>query len=326
MLEQSVTIGRLSLTNRLAMAPVDMEQSDRGTVTDEQIRFYDERTKGGCVGLVIVEHSFVRPDGRARENQLSCASDADVDGLSRLAEVLHRNGSRAFLQLSHAGTKAAEMGDGLAGVSPDGSAGDAGHRPTRPMETGEAGPLTEAFVRAALRAEKAGFDGVEIHSAHGYLLNQFFSPLTNHRTDRYGSGTVADRARLHCEILSAVRKALCPDTVVGIRFGACDYLEGGSTVGDGVQAARMLEEAGAQFFDVSGGMCGPRRAGMETAGYFRDSASAVRKAVSAPVILAGGVRTREDAESLLTEGCTDLIAVARAIIADADWARKALKE
>lgn len=327
MLEKAMYVGKVMVNNRLVMAPVDLQKSNHGTVTGELLKFYDERTAGGYVGLVIIEHSFVRAEGRATENQLSCAKDDDIEGLTKLAEVIHKNGSKAVIQLSHAGLKAVKSEDGLEGISPSGASEGTANprfRPNHAMALHEFDALIDAYKEAALRAKKAGLDGVELHSAHGYLLNQFYSPLTNHRTDAYSGQTIEGRMKLHLQIISAVREVLGPDLILGIRLGACDYMEGGSTIEDAVKAAKLLEAAGVDFIDVSGGLCGPRLPGRDDAGYFGDASSAIKENTGVPVILAGGIKTREDAEKLLNSGSTDMIGVARAVIADASWAKTAL--
>ncbi|MCR5181539.1 MAG: NADH:flavin oxidoreductase [Clostridia bacterium] len=328
MLERPIKIGSFTVKNRLAMAPIDLQKADHGVVTDFNVDFIDERTRGGYVGMVIVEHNFVREDGKVSEYQLSNSKEEDVAGLKRLAETIHRNGSIAILQISHAGLKAAVADDGLDGISPSGrQEGEVyeGLRPTHAATQKDLNEITEAFCRAAERVVRAGFDGVEIHSAHGYLLNQFYSPLTNRRTDAYNCRTIEGRVRLQCDITAAVRETIGYYPIVGLRFGACDYQEGGSTVEDGARAAVILEQAGLDFLDVSGGLCGSRPAGWTQVGYFKDASKAVREVVSIPVITAGGIKTREDAESLLEEGAADMIAVARPIIADPQWAAKAME-
>ncbi len=328
MLEQSFSIGKKNLNTRLAMAPVDMQMSDHGTVSDAQVEYYDERTKGGCVGLVILEHSFVRVDGKVMENQLSCAKDEDIEGLKRLGEAIHANGSRVVAQISHAGFKSLYYDDGLEGISPSGSPemeNPETYRKTHAMTVAEIDALVEAFRQAARRVKAAGLDGVELHGAHGYLLNQFYSPLSNHRKDDYGPDSIENRVRLHLRILKAVREELGQDLLVGIRFGAYDYKENGSTIEDGVAAAKLLEAAGADFIDVSGGFCGSRPLDRKFPGVFSDSSSAIKAAVSVPVLTAGRIKTREDAEKLLAEGATDMISVGRAIVKDPEWARNALK-
>lgn len=185
--------------------------------------------------------------------------------------------------------------------------------------------VKKCFVNAALRVQEAGFDGVEIHSAHGYLLNQFYSPLTNHRDDEYG-GTLEGRTRLHTEVLRAVRKAVGEDYPVAIRFGACDYMEGGSRIEDIPEACRIFEEAGADLLDITGGLGGFIIPGKTEPGYFAELSIPAKKSVSVPVLVTGGVTDIHDAEKLLQEGAADLIGVGRALLQDGDWSVKALKE
>lgn len=162
--------------------------------------------------------------------------------------------------------------------------------------------VTAWFAQAALRAKQAGFDGVEIHSAHGYLLNQFFSPLANHREDEYGAQSVENRVRFHREVLKAVREAVGSDFPVAIRLGGCDYQAGGSTVEDCVEACKIFAQSGADLLDLTGGMNGFVRPGHNEAGYFRDMSVPVRQAVHIPVLLTGGVTTLDQARKLLADG------------------------
>ncbi len=178
------------------------------------------------------------------------------------------------------------------------------------------------FAQAALRAKKAGYDGVEIHSAHGYLLNQFYSPLTNFRTDEYGCQSIENRTRFHAEVIAAVREAVGEDYPVAIRLGGCDYAEGGSTMEDCVAACRIFEACGVDLIDLTGGLFGYVRPDCTEPGYFKDMTVAVKKAVQIPVLLTGGVTTAAEAEALLEADCADLIGVGRAIYSNAHWAEK----
>ena len=180
------------------------------------------------------------------------------------------------------------------------------------------------FAAAARRAKEAGFDGVEIHSAHGYLLNQFYSPLANHRTDKYGPGSIESRVKLHLEVIQAVRAAVGADYLVALRLGAGDYMDGGSTAADGAAAARLFEQAGIDLLDISGGICGYIRPGVTGQGYFSDLTEAVKSAVSLPVILTGGITEIDAAETLLEQGKADLIGVGRAMLKDSSWAKNAM--
>lgn len=329
MLEQKITIGSLELSNRLVMAPTDTAQGKDGRVTDAHRAYYDARTKGGNVGLVILEHHFIRKDGRANAKQLSIAEDADMEGLSSLAQLLHKNGSRAVLQISHAGAAAprevVEEGISPSGIpNPNARLSPDKLAVTHPMSLDEIEEIREAFVRVALRVKEAGFDGVELHAAHGYLLNQFYSPLTNKREDVYTGHTIEGRIRLHREVIRAVRAAVGDAFVLGMRFGGCDYMEGGSTIEDAGKAAPLLISEGLDFIDVTGGMCFYVRKDHKEPGYFGDLAKVVKAASTVPVILAGGIRTREDAEAVLASGVCDLAGVGRAVFKDPDWARKAM--
>ena len=317
MLEQKIAMGSLTLKNRLVMAPYALEKSDKGAVTEDLLKFYEERTKSGHVGLVVIENSCVHEEGRTTPNQLSCAHDEDIDGLSRLAATIHKSGAAAVIQFCYAGAAAKKGVIDHESVSPSGIANPYGIlgpgelQETHAMTQEEIDGVVAAFAEAALRAKKAGFDGVELQSSTGYLLNQFFSPLTNHRTDRYTGQTVAGRIQLHREILAAIRKAVGAGFCLGIRIGS-DYMEGGSTPEDCAEAAGRMEQD-LDFLDVSGGLCFFFRPGHKEPGYFSDTAEAIKKNVHLPVILAGGMKTRQDAESFLRSGKADLIGFGRSM-------------
>ena len=325
LLKQSLKIKNMELKNRLVMPPMATEQSEDGVVTQRLLDYYDEKTKGGYIGLVITEHAFIRQDGKAGKGQLSISRDSDIEGLKKLVDVIHKNGSKVIAQMNHAGSATTKDITGYGRMS-----ASAVNNPRFPGEAyGIPNEMTEedihhmvqCFADAARRAKAAGFDGVEIHSAHAYLLNQFYSPLTNKREDAYG-GSVEHRVRIHLEIIRAVREAVGGDFVVALRLGACDYMEGGSTPEDGAKAAELFEAAGLDLLDISGGFNGYKRNDLKEPGYFSDAAVAAKQKVSIPVILTGGVRDAESAEKLLEENKADLIGVGRAIYKDSDWAKK----
>ena len=181
----------------------------------------------------------------------------------------------------------------------------------------------EDFALAAGRAKEAGFDGVEIHSAHGYLLNQFYSPITNQRTDQYG-GSLVNRIRLHIQIIERIRQTVGGDYPLTLRLGVYDGLENGSTMDEAVQACVMFEKAGLDFIDLSGGLNGYLRPGHSEQGYFQDFSEAVKQQVKMPVLLTGGITEAQAAEALLQAQKADLIGIGRAILKDSKWAEKAL--
>lgn len=325
LLNSPIKIGAAQVKNRLVMPPMATAKSaEGGRVTDELLEYYGEKSKGGYIGLIIMEHAYVSPEGQAGRGQASIAEDGCISGLKSLAEVIHRNGSLVMAQISHAGgaAKGEITGRPVLGAS----------AVSTPRYEAAPGEMTGKdikkavgdFAAAALRAKKAGFDGVEIHSAHGYLLNQFYSPLSNKRRDAYGGDSLEGRLRLHMEIIEAVREAVGRDYPLALRLGACDYMDGGTSLEDSVAAARMLERAGIDLLDISGGFCSYTRPGVTEQGYFSELTWAVKGAVRIPVLLTGGITRAEAAESLLEQGKADLIGVGRAILKDSLWAKRAV--
>lgn len=179
------------------------------------------------------------------------------------------------------------------------------------------------FSAAAIRAKKAGYDGVEIHSAHGYLLDQFYSPLSNKRSDEYGAQTMESRLKLHKEVIKAVREAVGSDYPVALRLGGCDYMDGGSTVEDAVEASKLLAQTEIDLLDISGGFCRYLRPGHKEQGYYSAMTQAIKAVVkNIPVLLTGGIVEGSFAEKLLQDKKADLIGVGRAIMKDSLWAKK----
>lgn len=330
LVNQPLTLRTFTTHNRLVMPPMATEKSQgAGEVSPELIAYYDEKTRGGYFGLVVGEHSYVSVEGQASVGQVSLSKDEDVDGLRQLVRTIHLNGSRVIAQINHAGGKGIAALSGGTVPAPTGmpyttTRGE--HVVAHTMSQAEIDAVVDDFAAAARRVREAGFDGVEIHSAHGYLLNQFYSPLTNQRTDQYGGQTIEGRTRLHCRVIAAVREQVGPDFLIALRLGACDYMPGGSTIDDAVAACRIFEDAGVDLLDVSGGLCGYRGSGSKEEGYFGDDSAAIRAAVSVPVIVTGGVRTAAAVERLLEEGKADLIGVGRSVLKDSLWARRAIEE
>lgn len=317
-----LTIGSLTLKNRLVMPPMATAKADEaGRVTPAVCDYYQERARYSKIGLIITEHSSVCRQGKAHPGQTSLGEEADLAAWHRLTDMVHEEGVAIFAQLSHAGTAAVSA---VTGQSPVGPSAVFHPKQTRErpeeMTVAQIHAVAQAFGAAARRAREAGFDGVEIHSAHGYLLNQFYSPLANRRTDEYGPQSVENRTRFHREVLQAVRREVGENYPVAVRLGGCDYQEGGSTLEDCVEACRILEQNGADLLHLTGGMNGFVRPGHGEPGYFRDMSLAVKGEVTVPVLLTGGVTTLAQAETLLEQGCADLIGVGRAIFRNPRWA------
>lgn len=253
MITEPLKIRNITLQNRIVMPPMDRSSSRDGSVSDDLINHYRERAES--TGLIIIEHEYVSPEGRAHPKQLSMAGDEVIEGYRKLADAIHLEGSNAIAQISHAGFES-KVENPLN---------------VNAMTLDDIAHVRESFIKAALRTEKAGFDGVEIHCAHGYLLNQFYSPYTNKRTDDYG-GSLLNRSRLTNEIIRGMREALGEDHIIAVRFGAYDYLDGGSRLEDIGEAVMSFENSGMDLLDISGGLCRFKNPLSKEPGWFRSSA------------------------------------------------------
>lgn len=328
LLNQPIYIKTVRINNRLVMPPMATSQAKNGYITQDLLDYYSEKSAGGYIGLIITEHSYVSKEGMSDPGQVSVSRDQDIDGLKQLADTIHQTGAKAIVQINHAGFTAHPA---VIGASPlcvsktgyekmTGKFGDALHE----ISEKEIPALIHAYVEAAHRIQKAGFDGVELHSAHGFLLNQFYSPLSNFRQDAYG-GTLEGRIRIHLEIIDAIKSVIRDDFILALRLGACDYMAGGTTLADSVKAAAAFEAAGVDLLDISGGFCGFTRPGHREPGYFSELTEAIREHVSIPIILTGGITTGDEAEKLLKEKKADFIGVGRKILKDSQWAKRNIK-
>lgn len=309
-LSDPIQVGSLTLHSHLVMPPMAKHFSEDGTVNDRLINYYKLMTAGGYLGLATIEHSYVSPEGSAGGCQISASRDSDIPGLEKLADAIHANNVPTILQINHAGSEA-HPADKQDLLGPD-------------MSVDDVQRVRDAFIAAAVRAQKAGFDGVEVHSAHGYLLSQFYSPLTNHRTDAYAGDSLVGRTRLQAEILRSIRQTCGEDFLLSIRFGASDYMNGGATVTDAPAAAKIFEDAGADMISVSGGLCRYTRKGSTAPGWFAELSRAVKTTVNVPVMLTGGIETRPQAEIFLNMGDADLIGIGRAFMKNPGLPKKLL--
>jgi 2,4-dienoyl-CoA reductase-like NADH-dependent reductase (Old Yellow Enzyme family) len=314
----------LRLRNRLVLPPLWLGRAGAdGLVTEAHLAHYHQRAEAGC-GLVIVEHCFVHPRGRHSATQLSAAGDQAVEGLARLAGAIHDGGAVACLQLAHAGSKGSAAVLGAPPVGPSAVRHPCLPEGEVPEALDRAGleEVVQAFGQAAERARAAGFDAVEVHAAHGFLLSQFLSPLTNLRRDAWG-GDLEGRSRLHREVLAEVRRTLGRGTALFIRLGADDETPGGVTIAESCRVAPWLVQAGADLIDVSGGLQGSRPEGRGP-GYFVPFAAAIRQVVSVPVLVTGGITEAGLADAIVRDGQADLVGVGRPQLANPQWAREAL--
>lgn len=318
-------IGWMELRNRVVMAPMVVQlASESGAVTERTVDYYARRAQGGA-GLIIVEASYVAPEGKAFACQLGIDRDALVPGHFELAEAIHRNGAKVALQIHHGGARANPALTGGVLVAPSAIAEDGISALPRALTEQEIEQLAERYARAALRAQRAGYDAVEIHGAHGYLIHGFLSPASNQRADAYG-GSAQNRLRFAGLVVRRVRAA------VGARFPLLFRMsaEGGYGIDEAVEIARALDSWRVDAIHVSVGgtapiaLVPPDTSPMaRPEGWLTAYANAIKKQVSVPVIVVGEIRHPGFAAEVLAQGKADYIALARPFLADPDWPAKA---
>ena len=318
---ESTSINNMVLANRfIRSATWEGLASEEGYSTPKLIEVLAQLARGG-IGLIITSHTYVSREGQAGPWQLGVYSDGHIPGLAEMTRTIHAMGGKIAMQLAHAGSHAASRLSGLEPIGPSATETESG-LVGREMTRDDIEAVTEAFARAAVRARKAGFDAVQIHAAHGYLLSQFLSPFFNKRKDEYGGG-IENRARLLVQVLRAIRKAVDPDFPVFIKLNSEDFLPGGLTSEDMLQTAAMLEEGGIDAIEMSGGTFlsgknNPSRRGKPDPGepeaYYETAARRYKEKIRTPLMLVGGIRTFETAEKLVTEGVADYIALSRPLI------------
>jgi 2,4-dienoyl-CoA reductase-like NADH-dependent reductase (Old Yellow Enzyme family)/thioredoxin reductase len=318
-------VKNLVLKNRLVMSPMaTWYATSYGEATPRLVSYHRERAAGG-VGMNFVEFTVVDSKGKLNPHMLGIYDDDHIPGLKALVDAVHEAGGKIAVQLSHAGRRSRSSINGGRrpwGPSPIPEVG--GEMPNE-MNQGQIDYIQECFQKAAQRAKRAGFDAVEIHTAHGYIIHQFLSPLSNRRSDRYG-GSLENRSRFALETLARIREGVGDEFPVFCRISADELVEGGSNLEEAKQFARFLENGGADGIDVSVGI-------LETAyrqvppmavehGCNIGLAEEIKRQVSIPVIGVGRIKSLEEAEAILQEKKTDLVAMGRALIADPELPEK----
>ena len=312
-------INGMVLSNRFVRSATweGMAAND-GAVTPKLITTMEALARGG-VGLIVSSHSYVRPEGQAGPGQLGIYKDELIPGLREMTAAVHDCGGKMVMQLAHAGKFAPELLTGQAPLVV--SDYEEGEAPRREITDQDIQELVTSFADAARRAKIAGFDGVQIHSAHGYLLSQFLSPAFNRRQDKYG-GDINNRSRIHMEVYRAIREAVGQDYPVLIKLNCRDFAENGLSLEDSLQVGRMLADAGLDAIELSGGLLtggklSPSRPGIkseEEEAYFREEARYFKNAIGIPLILVGGMRSFQVAQRLVDDGVADYISMSRPFI------------
>ena len=317
-------IGRMQLRNRVVMAPMGTKHASKEGYVNDPIKDYFEARAQGGAGLIIVEATLVHPWGRGFENLLEITDDKFIPGLTELVGVIHKHGAKAALQLQHCGRLAKSKLTGMQPVAPSPIAAAGGELP-RDHTLGEIKEIIGCFAQAARRAKRAGFDGLEIHGAHGYLVDQFLSPFSNKRKDLYG-GDLPNRARFLIEIIQSIKGAMEDGFPVWCRINGMEYgVKEGTTLEQAKETARLTEKAGADAIHVSAyGPEAPQNLVPPgpVSGVLAHLGQGIKEAVTVPVILVGRI-TPEAGERILADGKADLVSLGKSLLADPEIPNKA---
>lgn len=324
LLFESGKIGSMIVKNRLVMPPMVRNYADaRGLVTQRYVDHIERVARGG-VGLMILEASYISPEGRGFVNELGLHDDAVIPGLKKLAMTAHKHGAKIGPQVYHAGRQTSSKTTGQSPVAPSALPDPTVNEMPEPLTKTQIHLLVRQYAEAASRAQQAGCDFVELHGAHGYLITQFLSPFSNRRTDEYG-GNASKRMRFLSEVFGAVREAVGEHFPIVVRLSGDEMVEGGLSIEDTVVVAQTLERIGADALHISAGNYASYARGHMIPpmaipdGVLVSLAKAVKRAVSIPVITVGKIRTPEMAQAILKRKDADFVAIGRTLLADPDW-------
>ena len=322
---EPLTIRRMTMKNRVMMTPMGTNYAGQnGEINEKHIKYYEQRAKGGT-GLIMVENASVSsPEGSNGTTQLRIDHDSYIPGLYNLTETVHKYGTCIGIQINHAGASAMSSRTGMQPVSASNIPSKDGGEIPRPLEVEEIYDIVKKYGEAAKRAQIAGFDAVEIHAGHSYLLCQFLSPVYNKRTDEFG-GCPENRARFAKLVLEEVRKQVGPFFPIFLRFSAEDFVEDGNTLEDTLELLEYFQEE-ADVLDVSAALNASLQYQID-ANYMKDGwrsymAKAVKEKFGKPCVTTGNIRNPEVAEKILADGDADIIGMGRGLIADPEWVNK----
>jgi 2,4-dienoyl-CoA reductase-like NADH-dependent reductase (Old Yellow Enzyme family) len=323
-----IRIGTVTVPNRFARSAThDFMAEEDGSITDRNVELFANLAEGE-VGLIITGHAYVNSAGKASPRQIGVHEDRLVEGLSRIPRAVHHFPTRIFLQIAHAGRQTKEKICGCVPVAPSAVYEPVFKLTPRAMAYAEVKATVEDFIQAGRRAGEAGFDGVQLHVAHGYLLSSFISPHTNRRQDEYG-GSLLNRLRIVREILHGLKSLTGPGFPVIAKLNFSDFLQQGLSIDESIRLAEVLQADGLDGLEVSGGTSEAGQGSVwkglrppEEEGYFVDSASRFKAALSIPVFGLGGLRTFSVMESAVEQRRVDLISLSRPLIREPGLIRK----
>lgn len=311
-------IGGLKIKNRFMRSATSMGLADvDGNATPQEREAMADLARGE-IGLITTGHIAVTPNGRARAGQLALYRDKQIGGLSDIAAAVHDNGALVMAQLSHGGVLADEK---IIGDIPGGPSATDAFPHCHVLTEMEIDGITNAFAQAAYRAAEAGMDAVQLHAAHGYLLSQFLSPLFNQRHDQYG-GAYENRARIVVEAIHKIKKSIGNACPIVVKLNSSDRTQGGLTVAEMLKIAALLQEAGVDAIELSGGLLSSHDGSpsmtaikpYENEAYFRREAELLHAAIGIPLILVGGLRAFETMEYIVETNIADMVSLCRPLI------------
>jgi 2,4-dienoyl-CoA reductase-like NADH-dependent reductase (Old Yellow Enzyme family) len=312
--------GTLEVPNRMMRsATAERMADDAGYPREQYYDFYRQLAAGG-VGLIITGHMYVHPSGKCHPEMTGIYEDAQIPRLAKLAEVIHSEGGKVVVQINHGGMQCArESVDGT--IAPSAIEDSKLPQPARKMKVEEIELIIDAFAQAARRVKQAGFDGVQLHGAHGYLINQFLSPYVNQRDDPWG-GDFDRRLQFLRTVCRVVREQVGPTYPMIIKFGMQDGVEGGLSSQDGVHVIAQMSDMSLDGVEISGGIRAPNsKKGIrrpEEEAYFRPLVQQARTVTNLPIALVGGLRSRAVMEDVLASGDADFVSLCRPLISEPD--------
>lgn len=308
------------IKNRIVLPPMVCFgwTDDNGMVSDRHVKHYEKIAESGT-GIIIVEATCVNKSGRLSNTQLGIWSDEHIEGLSRIASACHKHGAVVLIQIHHAGFMTPKtVAD--PSVAPSDTVNEKFN--ARALTIEEIKELQQDFIKAALRAEKAGFDGIELHGAHSYLINQFMSPVSNKRTDEYG-GDLIGRSRFAVEIINGIKETVGKDFIIDYRMGGNEPM-----LEEGIQVAKVLEAAGVDILNISSGIRGEQTPSAPESFPYHwivYNGTEIKKHVNIPVIVVFDIRTPERAAYLIDNRMADFVAIGKSQLADHNWTRHAME-
>lgn len=314
---EPLVINKMEIANRFFRSATMDSMADNSMLSDAEVELYRNLGKGE-IGLIYSHGLYPTEEGKASPRQLSVHNDDSLSSLKRMVDIVHEGGGKIAAQILHSGWMTSPEITGIPPVGPSSLIHPRSGVQVRELSSNEVYELVEDYVRAAMRIKVAGFDGVQLHGAHSWVLSAFLSPATNKRTDEWG-GTPEKRSALVRKICEGIRKEAGDDFPIMVKLGIKDYHPEGKTIDEGIEQARLIVESGANAIEVSEGLEENFFHHIRTDAttpYYLEECRQVKQALSVPVILVGGLREVNDMQSVLDNGIADAVSMCRPFIMD----------